>query len=290
MSDNIKYMVTGASGQLGALVIDSLLETLPASEIGALVRREEAAAPLRAKGITVRLASYDDETALSEAFKGVDRLLLISSSEVGKRAAQHANVISAAKSAGVGFIAYTSLLRADTSPLTFLAEEHVATEKTLKASGLHYSVLRNGWYTENYVMGAATAIEHGALLGAAGDGRISSATREDYARAAATILSGDLPEDNAVYELAGDDAYTLAEFAAAISEFSGKPVTYSSLSQDDYKATLEQVGLPAPIADMLSNSDAGAAKGGLFSEDNTLSRLIGRPTTPWKETLKAALA
>ncbi|MFC6199616.1 SDR family oxidoreductase [Ponticaulis profundi] len=290
MSSSIKYMVTGASGQLGALTIDALLKTVPASDIGALVRREEAAAPLRAKGVTVRIASYDDEAALVSAFRDVERLLLISSSEVGQRARQHANVIDAAKANDVDFIAYTSLLRADTSPLTLLAGEHNATENALAASGLTYAVLRNGWYTENYAMSAGQAVEHGTVLGAAADGKISSAARADYADAAAAVLTGDIPASGTIYELAGDTAYTLAEFADEISKLSGKTVTYTNLSQADYEQALKDAGLPDPVADMLANSDAGAAKGGLYSAETTLSDLIGRKTTPWQDTLKAALS
>lgn len=285
----IKYLVTGASGQLGALVIDALLARVPAEEIGALVRRSEAAAPLEAKGVSVRIASYDDAAALETAFAGVERLLLISSSEVGQRAAQHGRVIEAAKTAGVGFIAYTSILNADSSPLKVLPAEHVATETALAASGLSYALLRNGWYTENYVMGAGAALEHGALIGAAGEGRISSAARKDYAEAAAAVLTGDLPESGTIYELAGDDSYTLAEFAAALSEAAGKTVPYVNMSEAEYAAALTGAGLPGPVAEMLADSDRGASEGGLFSEDKTLSTLIGRPTTPWRETLKAGL-
>lgn len=285
----IKYLVTGASGQLGALVIDALLARVPAEEVGALVRRSEAAAPLEAKGVSVRIASYDDAAALEKAFTGVERLLLISSSEVGQRAAQHGRVIEAAKTSGVGFIAYTSILNADSSPLTVLPSEHVETETALAASGLPYALLRNGWYTENYVMGAGAALEHGALIGAAGEGRISSAARKDYAEAAAAVLTGDLPESGTIYELAGDDSYTLAEFAAALSEAAGKTVPYVNMSEAEYAAALTGAGLPGPLAEMLADSDRGASEGGLFSEDKTLSTLIGRPTTPWRETLKAGL-
>ncbi|MGR3378458.1 NAD(P)H-binding protein [Salipiger abyssi] len=289
MSGSLKYLVTGASGQLGALAIDALLDRVPASEIGALVRRAEAAAPLEAKGVTVRIASYDDPAALKAAFAGVERLLLISSSEVGQRATQHANVIAAAKAAGVGFVAYTSILKADSSPLTVLPGEHVATEQALAASGLHYALLRNGWYTENYTMGVPTALEHGGMMGAAGEGRISSAARADYAAAAAAVLTGDLPASGTIYELAGDSSYTLAEFAAALSELSGKGIGYTDMTPEAFDAALQGAGLPAPVAGMLADSEKGAAQGGLFSDDTTLSQLIGRPTTPWRETLKAAL-
>ena len=290
MSSAVEYLVTGASGQLGSLVIESLLQKVPAHQIGALVRREDAAAPLREKGITVRLAGYDNAQALETAFQDVGRLLLISSSEVGQRAEQHANVIAAAKAANVGFIAYTSLLHADTSPLTILADEHNKTEDALAASNLHYALLRNGWYTENYVTSAGAAVEHGAVLGAAGDGRISSAARQDYAEAAAAVLTGSLPPSGSVYELAGDTSYTLADFAAKIAQQTGKPIVYNNLSQDDFASTLQQIGLPQSVAEMLANSDVGASRGGLFDDTKTLSSLIGRRTTPWQNTLKSALS
>ncbi|MBR9891653.1 SDR family oxidoreductase [bacterium] len=289
MSDTLKYLVTGASGQLGGLVIDALLARVPAGEVGALVRRPEAVAPLEAKGVSVRVASYDDPAALTAAFAGVERLLLVSSSEVGKRAAQHGNVIDAAKSAGVGFIAYTSILGADSSPLTVLPAEHMATEQALAASGLPYALLRNGWYTENYTMGVPTALEHGGMIGTIGDGRVSSATRADYAEAAAIVLSGDLPASGTVYELAGDTSYSLPDFATALSELSGKEIGYTDMPPEAYQAALIGAGLPAPVAEMLADSEKGAAQGGLFSEDKTLSTLLGRPTTPWRDTLAAAL-
>ena len=285
----LKYLVTGASGQLGALVIEALLKTEAPESIGALVRRPEAAAALEAQGVVVRQGDYTDAVALRAAFDGVERLLLISSSEVGARAAQHQTAIDAAVAAGVGFVAYTSILRATESPLTILPEEHVATEQALAASGLRYAVLRNGWYSENYAMGAGTAVDLGALYGAAGAGRVSGAARRDYAEAAAAVLRGDLPESGTVYELAGDGAFTLAEFAAEISALSGKDVPYVALDEAGFKEALLGAGLPEPVAAMLADSDRGASEGGLYSEDRTLSRLIGRPTTDWRETLRAAL-
>ncbi|WP_417721341.1 NmrA family NAD(P)-binding protein [Salipiger sp.] len=290
MSEGLTYMVTGASGRLGALVIEALLARVPASAIGALVRREDAAEALRAKGVTARVAGYDDPAALETAFAGVERLLLISSNEIGSRADQHRNVIAAAEAAGVGFVAYTSILRADRSPLTVLPGEHVATEQALAASGLPHAVLRNGWYTENYTGTLAPALEHGAMIGTAGEGRISSAARADYAEAAATVLTGTLPPSGTVFELAGDDAFTLPEFAGAVSELTGKEIGYVDMSPEAFSGALTGAGLPQPVAEMLADSEKGASLGGLYSEDRTLSELIGRPTTPWRETLAAALA
>lgn len=281
------YAVTGASGQLGRLVIDALLRTVAPSEVVALVRNPSKLADLAARGVVVRAFDYDAPATLVPVLAGVDRLLLISSSEVGSREAQHGAVIAAARTAGVGYIAYTSILHADANPMN-LAIEHRATEAAIAASGLPHAFLRNGWYTENYVMSVAPAIEHGALIGSAGDGRFSSASREDYADAAAAVLV-DGSVETRIFELAGDDAYTLTDFAAAIGDIAGRPVIYKDLPQDDYRGVLEGAGLPAPIADMLAESDAKAAQGSLFDDGRSLSTLIGRPTTPWRTTLAAAM-
>ena len=279
--------ITGATGQLGQLVIEQLLNTVPANQIVAIVRNPAKAEALSQQGITVRQGNYADESTLTSALKGVDKLLLISSSEVGQRATQHQNVINAAKAAGVKFIAYTSLLHADKSPLGLHAE-HVATEKALAESGIPYALLRNGWYTENYLASAPPALEHGVFIGAAGEGKIASATRADYAAAAAKVISGDGHAGN-VYELAGDHAWTLSELAAELSKQSGKNVAYQNMSEADFAAALKGIGLPAGLADMLADSDVGASKGGLFDDSHTLSKLIGRPTTPLSESIKAIL-
>lgn len=279
--------ITGATGQLGQLVIEQLLNTVPANQIVAIVRNPAKAEALSQQGITVRQGDYADESTMTSALKGVEKLLLISSSEVGQRATQHQNVINAAKAAGVKFIAYTSLLHADKSPLG-LHIEHVATEKALAESGIPYALLRNGWYTENYLASAPPALEHGVFIGAAGEGKIASATRADYAAAAARVISGDGHAGN-VYELAGDHAWTLSELAAELSKQSGKNVAYQNMSEADFAAALKGVGLPAGLADMLADSDVGASKGGLFDDSHTLSKLIGRPTTPLSESIKAIL-
>ncbi|MBL5967062.1 SDR family oxidoreductase [Lelliottia amnigena] len=279
--------ITGATGQLGQHVIEHLLKTVSASQIVAIVRNPAKADALSKQGIIVRQADYTDQAAFTAALTGVEKLLLISSSEVGQREPQHKNVINAAKAAGVKFIAYTSLLHADKSPLG-LADEHVATEKALADSGIPYALLRNGWYTENYLASAPPAIEHGVFIGAAGDGKIAAATRADYAAAAATVIAQDGHAGN-VYELAGDSAWTLSELAAELSKQSGKPVTYQNLSEADFAAALKGVGLPAGLADMLADSDTGASKGGLFDDSHTLSKLIGRATTPLAESVKSIL-
>ncbi|MBC6557612.1 SDR family oxidoreductase [Citrobacter braakii] len=276
--------ITGATGQLGQHVIESLLKTVPASQIVAIVRNPAKATALSQQGITVRQADYSDEAAFTTALQGIDKLLLISSSEVGQRAPQHRNVINAAKAAHVKFIAYTSLLHADTSPLG-LADEHVATEKMLAESGIAYALLRNGWYTENYLASAPAALEHGIFIGAAGEGKIASATRADYAAAAAHVISED-GHAGKIYELAGDDGWTLSQLAAELAKQSGKKVVYQNLSETDFAAALKGFGLPAGLADMLADSDTGASKGGLFDDSHTLSKLIGRPTTSLADSVK----
>ncbi len=279
--------ITGATGQLGQLVIENLLNTTAANQLAAIVRNPAKAQALSQKGVAVRQADYGDEAALTAALQGVDKLLIISSSEVGQRAPQHRNIINAAKAAGVKFIAYTSLLHADKSPLG-LADEHITTEKMLADSGISYALLRNGWYTENYLASVPPALEHGVFIGAAGEGKIASATRADYAAAAARVISED-GHAGKVYELAGDNGWTLSELAAELTKQSGKNVVYKNMSQADFAAALKSVGLPEGLADMLADSDVGASKGGLFDDSLTLSALIGRPTTSLADSVKGIL-
>ncbi|TGG94170.1 SDR family oxidoreductase [Natronospirillum operosum] len=280
-------VITGATGQLGRLVIDSLLQKVPASSLVAAVRNVEKAEDIAALGVQVRQADYNDPTGWDAALQGADRVLLISSSEVGQRIQQHQNVIAAAKRAGVQLLAYTSILHADISMLT-LAEEHRETEAAIKASGLPSVILRNGWYTENYTMGIGTALALGAVYGCAGDGRISSAVRADYAEAAAVALASD-NQAGRVYELAGDTAYTLSDLAAEISRQSGKTVNYVNLPESEYKDVLVGAGLPEAFAAILANADTGVSKGALFEDGKQLSTLIGRPTQGWEAAVKAAL-
>jgi NAD(P)H dehydrogenase (quinone) len=280
--------VTGATGQLGRLVIDALLKTVPAAQIVAAVRNTAKAQDLAALGVQVREADYTKPATLVAAFDGVNQLLLVSSSEVGQRVAQHRAVIDAAKTAGVTLIAYTSLLYADTSPLA-LAAEHKETEALLAASGIPAVVLRNGWYTENHTASLAPALAHGVVLGSAGQGRFSTAAREDYAQAAAVVLTTD-GHAGKTYELAGDTAYTLEELAQAFATASGKAVAYQDLPEADFTAALVQVGLPQGFAAILADSDIGAAKGALFNDARQLSTLIGRPTTPLATVVVDALA
>lgn len=279
--------ITGATGQLGRLVIQSLLQKIPASQIVAAVRQPARAADLAALGVLVRQADYTLPATLEAAFQGVDKVLLISSSEVGQRLPQHRNVIDAAKRAGVSLLAYTSILRADSSPLA-LAEEHKATEAYLKDSGLPHVLLRNGWYTENYLASVKPALQHGAFIGSVGEGRIASAARADYAEAAAVVLTTPA-QAGKVYELAGDKAYTLGELAEELSRQSGKTVPYVNLPEAEYAKALEGAGLPGPFAAILANSDVGASKGALYDDGRQLGTLIGRPTTGLAALMRVAL-
>jgi NAD(P)H dehydrogenase (quinone) len=281
-------VITGASGQLGRLVIARLLETVPASQIIAAVRDPKKVADLAAKGVQIRQADYSQPASLDGAFKDANKVLLISSSEVGQRLVQHQAVIDAAKGQGVKLLGYTSVLHASNSKLG-LAEEHRQTEAALARSGVPTVVLRNGWYHENYTAGVAHALANGAHFGSAGEGRISSASRADYAAAAAAVLTSNEDQGGKVYELAGDESYTLSDFAAEIARQSGKSVVYTDLPEADYKAALLQAGLPEFVAQLLADSDAAAAKGALFDDSRQLSQLIGRPTTPLASAIAEAL-
>lgn len=267
--------VTGSTGHLGRLVIAQLKQKVPASGIVALARSPERGADL---GVTVREADYAQPATLGPALAGVDTLVLISSSEVGKRAAQHHNLIEAAKRAGVKRIVYTSLLHADHSPLD-LAVEHSATEVELKASGIPHTILRNGWYAENYAGSLQGALASGALIGSAGDGRISAATRADYAAAAVAVVTSE-GHDGKTYELAGDDAFTLSDLAAELSRQVGREIPYRDLPEAEYVGVLVSAGLPDAMARMIAGWDVATAEGALFDDGRQLSALIGRPTTP----------
>ena len=276
--------ITGATGQLGRLVVSRLKAKARPEQIVALVRTPARAAGL---GVAAREADYDRRDTLDRALAGVDTLVLISANEVGKRAAQHRNVIEAAKKAGVQHFVYTSLLHADTSPLG-LADEHRETEAMLKASGVPFTILRNGWYTENYTDSIPGALASGALLGSAGEGRISSATRADFAAAAVAALTG-RGHEGKTYELAGDDAWTLRDLAAEISRQTGTSIPYKNLPEVEYAAALKGFGLPEGLARAIAGWDVGASKGALFDDSRQLSRLIGRPTTPLSVAVADAL-
>lgn len=273
--------ITGATGQLGRLAI-AALKARGATPI-ALVRDTAKAADL---GVPAR--TFDYRTADSAALAGVETLVLISSNDFDDRAGQHRKVIAAAREAGVGRIIYTSILKGDASPM-ILAQDHIATEAAIRDSGIAATILRNGWYTENYTGALAAALEHGAILGAAGEGRVSTAARKDYAEAIA-VTAIDAGHAGKVYELAGDEGYTLAELAAEVALQSGKPVGFVNLPQAEYARALEGFGLPAGFAAVLADSDARAGEGALFDDSRILSRLIGRATTPMAATVREALA
>lgn len=280
----MKIGVTGATGQLGTLVIRELKKRIPYDEIVALVRTPEKASKL---GVEIRKFDYTNIEGLSDSLKGIDRLLLISSNEIGQRAKQHLNVIESAWKNGVKWIVYTSLLRADKSSLS-LAPEHHITEQAIIDSGIDYTILRNGWYTENYANTIKSAVEGGAYIGSASNGRISSASRADYAEAAAVVIT-DESHKGKIYELAGDDSYTLHDLAAEISKQSGKKIPYKNLTEGEYIEALKSFNVPGPLAEAIAGWDVSASKDDLYDGSHLLSQLIGRPTTPLSETVREAL-
>jgi NAD(P)H dehydrogenase (quinone) len=272
--------ITGATGQLGRLAI-AALKARGASPI-ALARD-----PAKAADLGVEARAFDYTSADPAILKGIDTLVLISSSDFNDRAGQHRKVIAAAKAAGVKRLIYTSILKGDASPM-ILAADHIATEAAIRDSGIPATILRNGWYTENYTGALGAAVHHGAIIGAAGQGRVTSAARKDYAEAIAVTALDD-SHANKIYELAGDTAHSGADFAAAVAKAAGKPVAYVPMSQGDYATALIGFGLPEGFAQILADSDARAGDGALFDDSRTLSRLIGRPTTPFADTIAAAL-
>ena len=287
-SENI--VVTGASGQLGRLVLTELSQMAPSAHLIGIVRNPAGARDLADHGVELRAADYDDPASIARVLTGTDKLLLISSSEIGpRRVGQHRNVIDAARTVGVQLLAYTSILHADKNPMA-LAVGHRETEALIRASGVPFVMLRNGWYSENYTANAAAAAARGVILGAARDGRISSAARADFAAAVAEVLASHASQVGKIYELAGDTSYTLAELAAEIGRQSGRPVAYNDLTETAYKAALQSTGLAEAFAEIYAESDAKAAHGSLFDESRQLSHLIGRPTTTMAQSVAAALA
>ncbi|WP_432930894.1 SDR family oxidoreductase [Microbispora sp. CA-135349] len=280
-------VVTGATGHLGRLVVEELAARVPASRIVAAVRSPQKAADLAERGIEVREADYDRPATLGPAFEGATRVLLISGSEPGRRVDQHKAVVDAARAAGVELLAYTSIPHAETTPLG-LAPDHKATEEHIRASGLPFAFLRNGWYHENYVAAARQGARSGVIAGSVRDGRVASAARADFAAAAAAVLTTE-GRQGAVYELTGDVAWTMPELAAVVSELAGTPVEYRDLPVAEYAKALEASGMPAPVAALFAQVDAGIADGWLGDTPGDLSRLIGRPTTPLRDTLAEAL-
>jgi NAD(P)H dehydrogenase (quinone) len=283
----MSIVVTGATGHLGTLVIGELLAKVPAEQIVAVVRSAEKAAPLAARGVRLHVADYDSPETFDGAFQPGDVVLLISGSELGKRLAQHTVVIDAAAKAGAARLAYTSVLGGPAADFQ-LAAEHQATEQAIVDSGLPYTFLRNGWYTEVYTEQIPVQLEHG-LAGSAGDGRVAAATRADYAAAAAAVLTSD-GHDNVAYELSGDTAWTLAEYAAELSRQTGKEIVYADLPLEAYTAILTGAGLPEPVAGIIADVDvSGVRRGFLQGGSGDLRRLIGRPTTPLADSIALAL-
>ena len=281
-----KLLVTGASGRLGGHAIETLMQKTATADIVAMVRSDEQAAAFAAKGITTRRGDYNDPASLAAAFEGIDRLLLVSGSDIENRMKHHQAAVEQAKTAGVKHIVYTSLLKAGYSPMP-LAADHKATEALIAESGLSATILRNGWYSENMLMSLEQDLNMGQHFGAAGDGRFSFASRNDLAEAAAIAVLGGY--DGQTLELAGDEALTLADYAAILSEVSGKPVTYVDMPQQAYHDALVGAGLPEMFAGLLASTDALAAQGALFDDSKTLSRMLGRPTTPMADVLRQAL-
>lgn len=281
----MKTAVTGATGQLGQLVVEQLKKRKSNEDIVALARNLEKASNL---GVEVREFDYNKPEVMAESLKGVDHLLLISGSEWGQRATQHTNVVNAAKEAGVKWIVYTSLLRADSTGIN-IAGEHIASEKVIKESGIDYTILRNGWYTENYTVSIPGALKGGAFLGSAKDGKISSAPRADYAEAAAIVLTDDSYQGKTL-ELAGESAYTLSDLAEEVSKQSGLTIPYKDIPEQEYANILKNIGFPEGFANAFASWDVSASKGELYCDTNHLTNILGRSTTPIAESVKAVLS
>jgi NAD(P)H dehydrogenase (quinone) len=285
----MSIVVTGATGHLGHLAVEALLERgVPAVEITATVRNIDALADLATRGVTIRHANYSDPVSLKNAFADADRILLVSSSEVGQRVPQHRNVVDVVREIGVSLLAYTSIPNAEHNQV-LLAAEHKATEGYIRDSGLPYVFLRNCWYIENYTAQLPAVLQYGVVLGAAGEGRVSAAPRADYAAAAAVVLTED-GHAGRIYELGGDDAFTMTEYAAEVSRQVGKPIAYHDLPVQEYADTLAKFGVPEPMAGVLADADAGVARGELLVTTGDLSHLIGCPTTALSTAIAAALA
>ncbi|MEE4541917.1 NmrA family NAD(P)-binding protein [Streptomyces sp. V4-01] len=284
----MSIVVTGATGQLGRLVVADLLERgVAAGEVAAVVRDEAKAADLAAQGVELRVADYDHPETLKDVFRAGDRVLLISANEVGRRIPQHTAVVDAAAAAGVALLVYTGVLGGPDADFA-LADEHKATEEHIRASGLPYVFLRNGWYTEVYTANLAPVLAHGAVIGNAGEGRVASAARADYAAAAAAVLAGE-GHENTAYDLSGDTAWSFPEYAAVISELTGQEVVYRDVPGEERQAILVGAGLPEAFAAVLVDVDHAIGRGLLARTSGDLSRLIGRPTTPLRASVQAAL-
>jgi NAD(P)H dehydrogenase (quinone) len=282
----MSIVVTGATGHLGRHVVEQLLEKVPAEQITAVVRDEAKGADFAARGVKLAVADYNTPASFDGLFAAGDKVLLISGNEFDKgRVQQHKVVIAAAKAAGVALLAYTS---APGSLSAALADDHRGTEEALLDSGVPYALLRNGWYHENYTENLAPVLEYNAVVAAAGEGRVSSAARADYAAAAVAVLTGE-GHENKTYELGGDTAWSFAEYAAELSRQTGKEIAYNAVSPEALIGILTGAGLPEPFAAILAGVDASIEKGELVVSTGDLSRLTGRQTTPLAEAITAAL-
>jgi len=281
--------VTGAGGQLGRLVVDDLLARgVPAAEIVAGTRRPEALADLAGRGVQVRHVDFDDVASLDAAFAGAEKVLVVSGTDFGRRAAQHEAAAAAAQRAGASLVAYTSAPYAGTTTM-LLAAEHRASEEAIRALGVPFAFLRNSWYFENYTAQLPTFLEHGAIVGAAGDGRVSGAARADFAAAAAAVLATE-GHENAVYELGGEPPFTLGQLADVVSKATDRPVAYREVPAEELRTILLGAGLPEPMAAILADVDTHIAQGALFTDTGDLTRLIGRPTSSLEDAVAAAVA
>ncbi|MFJ9851440.1 SDR family oxidoreductase [Streptomyces sp. NPDC101150] len=283
----MSFVITGATGALGRLAMDALLARAAPGEIVAVARDRAKAADFAARGVEVRIADYDRPETLEDVFAPGDRVLFISGNAAGRRGTQHRAVIDAAREAGVALLAYTSVLGGPAATFS-IAEEHVDTEQALLASGVPYCLLRNGWYHENYTGALATTLKTGAVVGSADGGRVASAARRDYAEAAAEVLTGS-GHENSVYELSGDTAWTMTEYAAEVSRQTGRRIPYRDLPQEQYVALMVEAGVPALGAQLVADADAAIARGELASTPGDLARLLGRPTTPVADAIADAL-
>ena len=281
--------VTGAGGHLGRLVVEDLLTRgVPAAEIVAGTRRPDALADLARRGVQVRHADFDDEASLDAALAGAEKVLVVSGTDFGRRVQQHAAAAAAAQRAGARLVAYTSIPSASTTTMQ-LAAEHRGTEEAIRALGVPFTFLRNSWYFEGYTAQIPTYLEHGAILGAAGDGRISGAARADFAAAAAAVLATEGHED-AVYELGGEPAFTMAELADVVSKATDREVVYRDVPVEELQKILAGAGVPEPLPAVLADVDRHIAQGTLFVETGDLTRLIGRRTTALEDAVAAAVA
>lgn len=285
----MSIVITGATGQLGRHTVEALLErNVPAEDIVAAGRSVEKLADFAARGVRVQAMDYSDAGSVAAALKGARKVLLISGSEVGQRVEQHRTVIEAAKAEGVELLAYTSIANADTTGMK-LAAEHQATEAILRESGVPFVLLRNGWYLENYTDQLPGTLAQGGLAGSAGDGKVSAASRDDYAHAAAAVLTAE-NQAGRVYELGGDNAFSMADLAAEITAATGKAITYQDLPAPEYAGMLAGFGVPEAFAEILADSDLGIARGDLLVSTGDLRRLIGRPATSLSEAVRTAAA